>query len=419
MAFTQVGTTNIIDFCTPMKKDEFCPSMEENRVFHITEEPVSYIAPLLKFNTLGDFNVYSAEYGGTEYSGDIKFHGPFHPLNQTRKDTFVAHLQNASIIPGVFCILNSQNQIVFPNTYLDASQKEFWYYSDRTDLMITRRRIHSKEKIEIEYFINSDLPTIHINEPCILLSSQSSSNIYHWLIESIPRLWILDYWPELRNAKFIVHNLNDHKLAILSEKFSIPLENLISLDSAAKYTFTSLIYPSALCDIANVPKKFDFLRHLFGVPKQKNAIKAEKSRRYYITRRDTQLGRGVINEKEIILMLNQLGIEELVMSEHTLDELAQIFSNADILIGPMGSGLINMIYMPPKSAVIEMSTRSWGGLFWAMGSGCGHRYYVIGSEWDQYLSNRNKPFTFGMPDAMEFDIEKLKLVVERAISEST
>lgn len=402
---------NLESFCVPVQQSEFTPTGSGDYIFKRTEPPLSFTAPVLDLNSPSDFSL------GSGFGSSVEI-WPFVARNNTRKDSFVAHLQNATIIPGVFCILNSRDEIVFPNSYVDEKADDLAYYSDRSSLMFTKRRIRSKEHIETSYFIRDNIPEIRIDEPCILLSSQSSINIYHWLIESIPRLWILDLWPELRNCKFIVHDLNDRKILLLLDKFGINPGNIVSLDSQIRYKFEHLIFPSALADLSNSREKLDFIRRVFGLPPQSAVRKTARRRRFYTSRRDTPMGRGIDNEGALMEALAPFGVEELVMSRHSLDELAAMFSECDLLIGPMGSGLINMIYMPPNSAVVELCTRLWNGLFWSMGCGAGHRWYVVSSEWDSYISHTGKSFTLGMPDSMEFDPERVARMVARALADS-
>jgi hypothetical protein len=398
-------------FCTPVHQSEFLADGQGDYMFKRFDPPINFRAPIFDFNSPADFSL------GSGFGESIQI-WPFVPRNFNRKDSFVVHLQDASIIPQVFCILNSKDQIVFPNSYGDESPDYLTLYSERSSLMQTRRRIRAKDEIVTEHYVRADLPEVVVSEPCVLVSSQSSINIYHWLIESVTRLWIFDLWPELKSCKFIVHDVSDPKVLLLHEKFGIPLENIIGLAQPIRYRFNHLIFPSALADLSNSREKLDFLRNTFGVPPQDKAPEITRPRRFYTSRKDTPMGRGIENESALLDALAPFGVEELVMSRYSLDELATMFTSCDLLVGPMGSGLINMIYMPPNSAVVELCTRSWDGLFWSMGCGAGHRWYAVASEWDTYISHAGKGFTYGMPDSMEFDPQRVARMVERSLADS-
>ncbi len=411
MQMKKCPVAELESFCAPIGQEVFSADGHGDYWFRRIEPSLNFQAPIFDFNGPSDFNL------GNGFGSSIQI-WPFVNRNYTRKDSFVAHLQDASIIPKVFCIMNSRDEIVFPNSYVDEHINDMSYYSDRSPLMQTRRRVRSKDEIVTEYFVRADLDEVTITEPCILVSSQSSINIYHWLIESLSRLWVLDVWPELRRCKFIVHEASDSKVALLQEKFGIPPENIIAFTQPIRYRFKHLIFPSALADLANSPKKLDFLRQTFGLSPQAQAPKIARPRRFFTSRRDTTMGRGIENEAAVVDALAPFGVEELVMSRYSIDELARMFSECDLLVGPMGSALINMIFMPPQSAVVELCTRSWDGLFWSMGCGAGHSWYAVSSEWDTYISNSDKSFSFGMPDSMEFDPARVARMVGRALADS-
>jgi capsular polysaccharide biosynthesis protein len=409
MALIELKTRELEEFCKPISVGDFRACMDGNFVLKIIEDRVPHYAPRLTYNTPNDIDLVTAR-------NEFEINGAYHLLSTRRKDTFVAHLLDASIIPQAWCILNNKDEIVFPNSYgMDVKKEDAHRYAEKSSSMVLKRRVYSKDMIEYQSFLDNELPVIEMSDPCILLSSQSSDNIYHWLIESVPRLWVVEQWPELKNVKFIVHSTTDPKVLTIIEKFGISRANLITLGTEARYKFKHLIYSSAIGDMALTEKRFNFLRRIFKLPNQSEAKRVENPKRYYITRKDTAMGRRVVDEDKVISFLSRFGIQELVMSELSLDQLAQTFSEAELLVGPMGSGLINMIYMPPGSAVVELGVRNWGGIFWSMSCGANQEYFVLGSEWDTYFSNRGKRYVYGMPDEMEFDLNKLGSVITSAL----
>ncbi len=405
MEYSELGLKKLEDIANLVNLKDFKLDSKTNSFCLIDNDSVSYNCPNLYFDSTSDVDY--ADRSGKNFS----MYGCLHDINKNRKNTFISVLNDVFFVSDVSCILDNNLNIIHPNTYADSSINDMTYYCDRSSKIVTQRKVINKEKTEFKYFLNNNSSYHEIETPVVLLSSQSSANIYHWLIETVPRLWCIEEFPELKNYKFIIHNVHDPKVIEIMNKFDIPLENLISLDPNAIYKFKKFVYPSAINDLVNSKKKFDFIRKVFNI---NDISHSNNKKRYYITRNDT-VGRRTENEEEVVKILNKYNIEYLTMSKISLQDLANLFFDAELLIGPMGSGLLNMIYMNPGSAVIEMATKSWSGLFWTMGSGAGHHYSVLGSKADYYLSNSSKAYTYGMPDSMEYDIEKLELVIKESL----
>jgi len=78
--------------------------------------------------------------------------------------------------------------------------------------------------------------------------------------------------------------------------------------------------------------------------------------RVYISRRDVDR-RQVQNEKEVLDIISPHGFEVFVPSEHSYEEQARLFSNVDIVIGPHGSGLANVV-LANDAVLVEMQSQN-------------------------------------------------------------
>lgn len=70
---------------------------------------------------------------------------------------------------------------------------------------------------------------------------------------------------------------------------------------------------------------------------------AERGLRLYISRRDVGK-RRVLNEEELEPMLQEHGFEIIIPSEHSLEEQIRLFRRAEMVIGPHGAGLTNLVW---------------------------------------------------------------------------
>jgi capsular polysaccharide biosynthesis protein len=65
------------------------------------------------------------------------------------------------------------------------------------------------------------------------------------------------------------------------------------------------------------------------------------------------------NEHDLITSLQVLGFQALSMEDYTLNEKAWILKRAEIVIGPSGAGLNNVVFCEPETKVIELRVRPY------------------------------------------------------------
>jgi hypothetical protein len=89
----------------------------------------------------------------------------------------------------------------------------------------------------------------------------------------------------------------------------------------------------------------------FGIDKIENAYKI------YCNRNHVRLGRGVINNEEVINFLSKKGFVVLNGNE-SLKEIVNHFAKADVIIGAHGSLLANSMFSGPNAKVIEFCPKT-------------------------------------------------------------
>lgn len=100
-----------------------------------------------------------------------------------------------------------------------------------------------------------------------------------------------------------------------------------------------------------------------------------QSRRVYVSRADAQ-GRRVRNEDNLRAMLADYGFERIVPGEHTFAEQVRRFSNAEVILGPHGAGLTNVIFAT-ETTLVELFGSYRNACFFALASGMGHDYASV------------------------------------------
>jgi capsular polysaccharide biosynthesis protein len=75
--------------------------------------------------------------------------------------------------------------------------------------------------------------------------------------------------------------------------------------------------------------------------------------RLYIRRSDEKTQR-VSNQYDLIKMLGDFGFKEIVAENYSIREQVEIFSQAEIIVAPIGAGLANMMFLPTGATVLEI-----------------------------------------------------------------
>ena len=96
------------------------------------------------------------------------------------------------------------------------------------------------------------------------------------------------------------------------------------------------------------------------------------SRRLYVSRADA-VDRRVRNEPELVEALRQYDFERFVPSEHTFAEQVRRFSDAEVVLGPHGAGLTNLIFTP-SATLVELFGSYHNACFFTLAQGMGNEY---------------------------------------------
>jgi Glycosyltransferase 61 len=81
-------------------------------------------------------------------------------------------------------------------------------------------------------------------------------------------------------------------------------------------------------------------------------------KRIYVARTDSAT-RRMINEEEVQTLMRAHGFACVVLSDMTIGEQINLFRGADIIVGPHGAGLTNLVFCRPGTAVLELFMSSY------------------------------------------------------------
>jgi len=209
-----------------------------------------------------------------------------------------------------------------------------------------------------------------------VLSVPHGRGYYHWMLEVLPRIELL------RLAGF---DLRDVDRFIVNTYASWQRETLTSLGISGADVIQSLWHPHVKARRLLVPS---FPGERFQVPKWVceflrrtflNGSSPARSgpRRVQISRVQAT-HRHVENQAAIDAYLQELGFVRVAMEQLAMQEKAALLANAEAILAPHGSGLVNLVFCSPGCKVIELfSPIAIDPLFWRVSCQMGLDYYYV------------------------------------------
>ncbi len=184
------------------------------------------------------------------------------------------------------------------------------------------------------------------------LAYEPHHNFYHWMIDALPRLEGLTVWEAQTGeqaALLVGEAINDRQIRSL-EMLGFSQDRLVPLGPGGAY-IERLVVPSFRNGgFLPMPSALKWLREqmLANLPADASPGAAAPYR--YVTRRRASR-RRILNEDAVLGIMEPLEFQ-VVEAENipTLDEAIALFRGAKVIAGPMGAGLVNMIFA--ESAVI-------------------------------------------------------------------
>lgn len=220
-----------------------------------------------------------------------------------------------------------------------------------------------------------------ITQPCFLGFNSGHTNYAHWLTDNLIYLYVYVTKMKPLGVKIV---LPDSLLGFAKETVEImgieAADILVAGDEVLAFDdlyFMDTIY---FGEIPNIFK--DAVQYL-----KDSALRGrpdpDVTRSVYISRRDA-VSRPLINNAELESRLSDLGYEVVATGELTLKQQIALFAEAKIVLGQHGAGLINAIFCPKGSVLIELFPEYMlQAHFWTAASLVGVRYgFVSGTSFD-------------------------------------
>ncbi len=240
------------------------------------------------------------------------------------------------------------------------------------------------------------------------VATASGWNYYHWLLDVLPRLGILEKAGVDLNFIdwFIFNSGNAHYQTETLDWLGIPKNKRVFTQRGAHFQSDLLLAPSVPGVPSQTPKwVVDFLRKSFP------AEPAAKRRKIYISRARSKY-RRFTNGDDVRNFLLKRGFEKVFAEELSFREQVNLFASAEAIVAPHGAGLANLIFCQPNTPIVEIFSPEYvNGCFWALANHVDLNYWYL-------LGQGARPPEFHDPHNVEKDIEvdlaQLEKTLEKA-----
>lgn len=200
----------------------------------------------------------------------------------------------------------------------------------------------------------------------ILLSGRGRDSYAHWLIDFLPRLWLVDqfseydHWPLLIDVGLYPQQLEslqrlnrkDRPLVVLSNDTGYDVARLVVVSDPSamrRQSYRPFARPSG--DDVTVPTEaLQYLRSGFLPDGDSGPV-----RRLYVSRRRQTRFRRLQNEAEVEQVFVAHGFEVVYPELLPHAQQVKLFSEADVIAGAAGSNMINTVFSPQGARIIMLA----------------------------------------------------------------
>ena len=270
-----------------------------------------------------------------------------------------------------------------------------------------------QERAEHKIFELKQIPPVEkIAGKVALLSGLAGHVYYHWMIDIIPRIELIQRSGiEIGEIDwFVVNSLSKPFQRETLELLGIPKAKIIESDRHSHIQATEMIVPSFPGYLDWVPQgTVKFLRQAFM--SQVNLNNTGIGNKVYISRAKSR-NRQLVNELEVSELLYSEGFQTIFLEEMTVLEQVAVFSNAEVIVASHGSGLTNLVFCSPKTKIIEIFSPNYIRTdYWMISQQLQlEHYYIVGENFDCVFL-RNLMYQNALTEDILVNIDSLKLVL--------
>ncbi|MBG9736828.1 glycosyltransferase family 61 protein [Paenibacillus alvei] len=198
----------------------------------------------------------------------------------------------------------------------------------------------------------------------------------HWFFDILPRFHLLEQ-SKIPIDKYVIGRLTHPFQYESLQMLGIPFEKLIQADKKDFHLIADWMLVPAVPWLLGKSTKWSY-HYIRERLKDRQPIQPKSGyERIYVTRKDA-FARYILNEDEVMELLRSKGFTRIMLTPLTTQEKVEIYSSAQVVIAPFGSGNINLAFCNPGTKVIELTPYTIvDDYFWKISSHAGLDYYEV------------------------------------------
>lgn len=261
-------------------------------------------------------------------------------------ENYLAELNNVTVIGGSNLILADRNRIVLNDEIHCDTDKRYCLKNPYI-------KLSDDDNVTVKYINRNKL----IEPVGIHFCADYSHNYYHWLIECLPRLYILDQFSDYDKMPLLHdENLTTQQLSALNI-MNTRDRPLIRFKKGHLYNIKKLIVPSMSSvihdnyhspvaydkDVLISPTAIHYVRN--HVLQTLGCTTKNGFRKLFISRKKSE-HRRLLNLEEIEALMIARGFEIVFPESLTFTNQVKLFSQAQVVVGQTGAGFANLMFCP-------------------------------------------------------------------------
>jgi capsular polysaccharide biosynthesis protein len=198
------------------------------------------------------------------------------------------------------------------------------------------------------------LPRVrHVRGSMAVLATFAGHNYSHWMMEVMPRIPLLQaagHELERFDAFYVTGSDAPFQSESL-RRAGVPAEKVIDAREHPHVRADRLVVPSPTSEVDEASDfACDYLNQLWdpGIPTGTDA-------RIYVSRNRSD-HRRVANEREVMDALAPLGFVKITAETMSMQQKAEVFAGAEVVVAPHGSTFANFAFCRPGTTVVEIQS---------------------------------------------------------------
>ena len=265
-------------------------------------------------------------------------------------------------------------QIKNGKIYLDSSEEKYFYIKDNLilkNLSIDTEKLGKNSNI-LKFGITKFIKKKSFKVISIVSGRDAKNNYYHWLIDVLPKILILEDEIKKNKIKNILVPNYEKRYQIESLRcfFKKNDTNFINLSQNKFLQFDNVIFctNNSNFEFYNYDLLKKFKNKILKYIKLKKIKAKYDYKKIYIDRFDAnkKKDRFLANEKKLKNKLKKEGFKFITLSNYSFFEQVLIFNNAKLIVGLHGAGLANILFVKKSTKIIELTNSEWPDMYYKL-----------------------------------------------------